>query len=45
MTKRSNHIPMLMRIDTTNITPQEAAQEILLYLEKQGYLGGPAESN
>jgi sulfate adenylyltransferase len=32
-------------IDTTNITPQEAAQEILLYLEKQGYLGGPAESN
>jgi sulfate adenylyltransferase len=32
-------------IDTTNITPQEAAQEILLYLEKQGYLAGPAESN
>ena len=32
-------------IDTTNITPQEAAQEILLYLEKQGYLSGPAESN
>jgi sulfate adenylyltransferase len=32
-------------IDTTNITPQEAAQEILLYLEKQGYLGGLAESN
>ena len=32
-------------IDTTNITPQEAAQEILLYLEKQGYLGRPAESN
>jgi sulfate adenylyltransferase len=32
-------------IDTTNITPQEAAQEILLYLRKQGYLGGPAESN
>ena len=32
-------------IDTTNITPREAAQEILLYLEKQGYLGGPAESN
>jgi len=31
-------------IDTTNITPQEAAQEILLYLEKQGYLGGLAES-
>jgi sulfate adenylyltransferase len=32
-------------IDTTNMTPQEAAQEILLYLEKQGYLGGPAESS
>ncbi len=32
-------------LDTTNVTPQEAAQEILLYLEKQGYLGGPAESN
>ncbi|MGC2333542.1 MAG: adenylyl-sulfate kinase, partial [Candidatus Acidiferrales bacterium] len=32
-------------IDTTNITPQEAAQEILLYLEKQGYLGGLADSN
>jgi sulfate adenylyltransferase len=31
-------------IDTTNMTPQEAAQEILLYLEKQGYLGGSAES-
>ena len=32
-------------IDTAKLTPQEAAQEILLYLEKQGYLGGPAESN
>jgi sulfate adenylyltransferase len=32
-------------IDTTSSTPQEAAQEILLYLEKEGYLGGPAESN
>jgi len=32
-------------IDTTNITPHEAAQEILLYLEKQGYLGGPTDSN
>ncbi len=31
-------------IDTTNMTPQEAAQEILLYLEKQGYLGGSTES-
>jgi sulfate adenylyltransferase len=27
-------------IDTTNLTPEEASQEILLYLEKQGYVGG-----
>ena len=26
-------------IDAANVTPEEAAQEILLYLEKQGYLG------
>jgi sulfate adenylyltransferase len=32
-------------IDTAILTPEEAAQEILLYLEKQGYLGGPAESH
>jgi sulfate adenylyltransferase len=32
-------------IDTTNTTPEEAAQEILLYLEKQGYVGGAAETN
>jgi sulfate adenylyltransferase len=32
-------------IDTTNIMPQEAAQEILLYLEKKGYLGGHGESD
>jgi sulfate adenylyltransferase len=30
-------------IDTTNITPEEASQEILLYLEKQGYIGGVTE--
>ncbi|PID75690.1 MAG: adenylyl-sulfate kinase [Deltaproteobacteria bacterium] len=27
-----------LKIDTTDITPMEAAQEILLYLEEQGYL-------
>ncbi|WP_052812882.1 bifunctional sulfate adenylyltransferase/adenylylsulfate kinase [Desulfonatronum thioautotrophicum] len=27
-----------LTIDTTEITPQEAAQEILLYLEEQGYI-------
>ncbi|MGC1256072.1 MAG: bifunctional sulfate adenylyltransferase/adenylylsulfate kinase [Candidatus Acidiferrales bacterium] len=32
-------------IDTTNTTPEEAAQEILLYLEKQGYVGDVAETN
>jgi sulfate adenylyltransferase len=32
-------------IDTASLTPEEAAQEILLYLEKQGYLGGATETN
>ncbi|MFZ3334127.1 MAG: bifunctional sulfate adenylyltransferase/adenylylsulfate kinase [Candidatus Acidiferrales bacterium] len=32
-------------IDTTNTTPEEGAQEILLYLEKQGYVGDVAETN
>jgi sulfate adenylyltransferase len=32
-------------LDTTNITPEEAAQEILLYLRKQGYVGNAAETN
>jgi len=27
-----------VRIDTTNITPDEAAQEILLFLGQQGYI-------
>jgi adenylylsulfate kinase-like enzyme len=31
-------------IDTTNTTPEEAAQEILLYLRKQGYVGDVAET-
>ncbi|MGB2620429.1 MAG: bifunctional sulfate adenylyltransferase/adenylylsulfate kinase [Candidatus Acidiferrales bacterium] len=32
-------------IDTTNTNPEEAAQEILLYLRKQGYVGDVAETN
>ena len=28
-----------MAIDTTSISPEEGAQQILLYLEKQGYIG------
>jgi sulfate adenylyltransferase len=27
-------------IDTTKLSPEEAAQEILLYLEREGYVGG-----
>ncbi len=30
-------------IDTDGLSPDEAAQEILLYLEKQGYIGGRGE--
>jgi sulfate adenylyltransferase len=26
-------------LDTTDLTPEEAAQEIILYLERQGYIG------
>jgi len=26
-------------IDTTDITPEEAAQEIILHLEREGYIG------
>jgi sulfate adenylyltransferase len=28
-------------LDTTDITPEEAAQEIILYLEREGYIGPP----
>jgi sulfate adenylyltransferase len=28
-------------IDTTDITPEEAAQEVLLYLGREGYVGAP----
>ena len=27
-----------LTIDTTNLSPTEAAQEVLLYLEEQGYI-------
>lgn len=30
-------------INTADMTPQEAAQEILLHLEREGYVGGAAE--
>jgi sulfate adenylyltransferase len=30
-------------IDTTDVTPEEAAQEILLHLEREGYLGAEAD--
>ncbi len=32
-------------LNTAEMTPEEAAQEIMLYLEKQGYVGEAAESN
>ena len=31
-------------IDTTRLTPEESAQEILLYLEREGYVGGSLEA-
>ena len=31
-----------MVIDTTDIGPDEAANQIILYLESQGYIGGAA---
>lgn len=34
-----------LTIDTTDTTPEEAAQEILLYLEKQGYVGEAGGTN
>ena len=29
-------------IDTTEVSPEEAAQQVLLHLEKEGYVGGQA---
>ncbi|MFW6119247.1 MAG: hypothetical protein ACOC7S_02840 [Planctomycetota bacterium] len=28
-----------LAIDTTNKTPQECVQEVILYLEREGYIG------
>ncbi len=28
-----------VRIDTTDVSPEEAAQQIFLHLEKEGYIG------
>ncbi|MGB6642285.1 MAG: adenylyl-sulfate kinase, partial [Thermoanaerobaculia bacterium] len=30
-------------IDTTDVSPDEAAQQIVLYLEREGYIGGTGE--
>jgi sulfate adenylyltransferase len=30
-------------IDTSDVTPEEAAQQIVLYLEREGYIGGTGE--
>ena len=32
-------------IDTTDTTPEEAAQKIILYLEKAGYIGSSANAS
>ena len=32
-------------LNTAEMSPEEAAQEIMLYLEKEGYVGEAAESN
>jgi len=29
-------------LDTSELSPEEAAQQIILYLERQGYVGTPA---
>lgn len=31
-----------LHIDTADITPEEAAQEVILYLEREGFIGEPA---
>jgi sulfate adenylyltransferase len=33
-----------LAIDTTSLTPEEAAQEIILHLEREGYIGPESES-
>jgi sulfate adenylyltransferase len=34
-----------VRIDTTDVSPEPAAQQIILHLQTQGYLGRPSRSN
>ena len=34
-----------VRIDTTDVTPEAAAQQIILHLQTEGYLGRPSHSN
>ena len=31
-----------LAIDTSLVTPEEATREVLLYLERQGYIAAPA---
>src|SRR5262249_37556971 len=33
-----------IRIDTTGVSPDEAAQQIILHLEREGYIGAEAEA-
>ena len=34
-----------VRIDTTDVSPEAAAQQIILHLQTEGYLGRPSGSN
>jgi sulfate adenylyltransferase len=33
-----------VRIDTTDVSPEAAAQQIILHLQTEGYLGRPSHS-
>jgi sulfate adenylyltransferase len=33
-----------VRIDTSDVTPEAAAQQIILHLQTEGYLGRPSHS-
>ena len=28
-----------LRLDTSNLSPEQSAQEVILYLEKEGFIG------
>ena len=32
-------------VDTTDLSPEESAQKIILYLEQEGYIGGEGASS